>query len=162
MAKKVDFKPDKPRSSLLSKLYLTQKQRQGLLKWVLYAAILLVLSVVQDVLMCKVRLFGATTDLVPCGIFLICLLEGTEAGCVFSLIASCLYLFSGSAAGNFVIVLITVIAFVTCMVRQSSQRNRPKVLIIRSSIFPSAIIGKRNLPAESLRLQLNSCHMLAF
>lgn len=119
MAKKVDFKPDKPRSSLLSKLYLTQKQRQGLLKWVLYAAILLVLSVVQDVLMCKVRLFGATTDLVPCGIFLICLLEGTEAGCVFSLIASCLYLFSGSAAGNFVIVLITVIAFVTCMVRQS-------------------------------------------
>lgn len=119
MAKKVEFKPDKPRSGLLSKLYLTQKQRQNLLKWVLYALLLLVLSVVQDVLLCKVRLFGATTELVPCGIFLICLLEGTETGCVFSLVASCLYLFSGSAAGNYVIVLLTVIAFVACMVRQS-------------------------------------------
>lgn len=119
MAKKMDFKPDKPRSSLLSKLYLTQKQRRSLFKWVLYVAVLLVLSVVQDVLLCKVSLFGATTELVPCGIFLICLLEGTEVGSVFSLVASCLYLFSGSAAGNYVIVLITLIAFVTCFVRQS-------------------------------------------
>ena len=119
MARKVDFKPDKPRSSLLSKLYLTQKQRRNLLKWVLYATLLVVLSVLQDVIFCKLRLFGATTELVPCGIFMICLLEGTESGCVFSLIASCLYLFSGSAAGNYVIVLITVIAFLTCMVRQS-------------------------------------------
>ena len=119
MAKKYEFKPHKPRASLLSKLFLTQKQRQNLLKWGLYALVLVILSVLQDVLLCRVRLLGGTTELVPCGIFLICLLEGTEAGCVFSLIASCLYLFSGSAAGNFVIVLITVIAFVTCMVRQS-------------------------------------------
>ena len=119
MAKKFDFKPDRPRSSLLSKLYLTQKQRRNLLKWVLYAAMLLVLSVVQDVLLCKVDILGATTELVPCGIFMICLLEGAENSCVFSLIAACLYLFSGSSAGNFVIVLITVIAFVACLVRQS-------------------------------------------
>lgn len=119
MAKKVDFKPDKPRSSLLSKLYLTQKQRKTLLKWVLYIAVLLVLSVLQDVILCKVSLFGATTELVPCGIFMICLLEGTEVGSLFSLVASCLYLFSGSAAGNYSIVLITVIAFLTCLVRQS-------------------------------------------
>lgn len=119
MAKKVDFKPDKPRSSLLSKLYLTQKQRRSLFKWVLYIAILLVLSVAQDVLLCKVSLFGATTELVPCGIFLICLLEGAETGSIFSLTASCLYLFSGSAAGNYVIVLITAIAVLACFVRQS-------------------------------------------
>lgn len=119
MAKKVDFKPDKPRSSLLSKLYLTQKQRRSLLKWALYIAVLLVLSVVQDVLLCKVRLFGATTELVPCGIFLICLLEGAETGSIFSLATACLYLFSGSAAGNYVIVLITVIAIFACFVRQS-------------------------------------------
>ncbi len=119
MAKKMDFKPDKPRSSLLSKLYLTQKQRRSLLKWVLYIAVLLVLSVLQDVLLCNVHILGATTELVPCGIFLICLLEGAENGSVFSLIAACFYLFSGSAAGNYVIVLITLIAFLACFVRQS-------------------------------------------
>lgn len=119
MAKKVDFKPDKPRSGLLNKLYLTQKQRKSLLKWVLYITVLLVLSILQDVLLCRMSLFGATTELVPCGIFMICLLEGTEVGSLFSLVASCLYLFSGSAAGNYSIVLITVISFLACLIRQS-------------------------------------------
>ena len=78
MAKRNEFKPDKPRSGVLSKLFLTQLQRRSLLKWGIYALLLLVLSVVQDVLLCRVRLFGATTELVPCTIFLICLY-----GCFF-------------------------------------------------------------------------------
>ena len=73
MAKRPEFKPDKPRVGLLSKLYLTQKQRKSILKWALYALVLLVLSLVQDVLLCKLNIFGATTELVPVGIFLICL-----------------------------------------------------------------------------------------
>ena len=74
MGKKYEFQPDKPRSTWLSKLYLTRLQRLALLKWVLYALMVLVLSVVQDVVLCRFRLFGATTELVPCGIFLLCLL----------------------------------------------------------------------------------------
>ena len=119
MARKVDFKPDKPRSGLLDKLYLTQLQRKKLLKWVLYVAVLVILSVVQDVLLCKLNIFGATTELVPCGIFLICLLEGTETGSVFALVASSLYLFSGSAAGNYSLVLLTVIGFLITLLRQA-------------------------------------------
>lgn len=119
MAKKVDFKPDKPRSGLLDKLYLTRLQRKSLLKWCLYVAVLLLLSVVQDVLLCKFHIFGATTELVPCGIFLICLMEGTETGSVFALVASALYLFSGSAAGNYSLVLLTTIAFLITLLRQS-------------------------------------------
>ena len=111
MAKKFEFKPDKPRSGLMDKLYLTQIQRKNLLKWVLYVAVLLVLSLLQDVVFSKFHLFGATTELVPCGIFLICLMEGTESGSVFALLASCAYLFSGSAAGNYSLVLLTVISF---------------------------------------------------
>lgn len=119
MAKKYDFKPDKPRSGLLDKLTLTQKQRRALLKWTLYALVLLVLSVLQDVLLSRVRLWGGTTELVPCGIFMICVLEGMERGSVFSLVASLVYLFSGSAAGAYSVVFITLLAVLVTAFRQA-------------------------------------------
>lgn len=119
MARKYEFKPDKPRIGLLGKLFLTQKQRKNLLKWLLYALVLLVLSVLQDVLLCSVRIFGATTELVPCGIFLICLAEGVERGSVFALVASCLYLFSGTAAGYYSIVFLTFYGVLITYFRQA-------------------------------------------
>lgn len=123
MAKKYEFKPDKPYSNWLSKLYLTQKQRKSLLKWVLFALVLLVLSVLQDTVLCSVRLLGAATDLVPCGIFLICLLEGSHTGSVFALVASLCYLFSGSAPGTYCIVLITALAVGVSMLRQTYMQR---------------------------------------
>ena len=130
MAKKYEFKPDKPVSGILAKLYITRQQRRSILRWGLYALVLLVLSVVQDVLLCRFRLFGATTELVPCGIFLICLLEGLERGSVFSLCASCLYLFSGSAPGNYAIVFITALAVAVTAFRQSFlQKGFPAALL---------------------------------
>lgn len=118
MARKYDFQPDKPRSTWLSKLYLTKLQRQALLKWFLYGLSLLVLSLLQDVILCRFRINGATTELVPCGIFLICILEGTEKGSVFALVSSVLYLFSGTAAGPHAVALITLLAIVVCSLRQ--------------------------------------------
>ena len=118
MAKKFDFGPDKPHSGFFGKLYLTKKQRKGLLKWTLYGLVLLVLSLLQDVMLCHVRLFGATTDLIPCGIFLICLIEGSERGSVFALCASCVYLFSGFSPGPACIVFITAIGVGICLFRQ--------------------------------------------
>lgn len=123
MAKQKEFKPDKPRSGFFSKLFLTQLQRRSLLKWGLYTLLLLVLSVMQDVFLCRVRLFGATTELVIVGIFLICLAEGAENGSVFSLVAACLYLFSGSAGGYHSIVLITALAIAVTLFRQSYLRK---------------------------------------
>lgn len=119
MARKYEFKPDKPRSGILSKLFLTKKQRRSLLKWTLYALVLVVLSVLQDVLLSRFRLWGGTTELVPCGIFLVCLMEGTERGSVFSLVAAFCYLFSGSAAGYHSVVFITVLAVAVTAFRQS-------------------------------------------
>ena len=119
MAKKYEFKPDRPYSGFWGKLLLTKLQRRALLKWCLYALFLLVLSVLQDVLLCRVKLFGTTTELVPCGIFLICMLEGLEQGCIFALAASVLYLFSGTAAGVHSIVLITLLACGVTAFRQS-------------------------------------------
>lgn len=119
MAKRNEFKADKPRSGFVSKLFLTQQQRSILFKWVLYAVVLIVLSVIQDVLLSRGRLFGATTELVPVAIFLICLAEGVERGSIFSLVASCLYLFSGTAAGYYSIVILTAAAIGVTLFRQS-------------------------------------------
>lgn len=119
MAKNYEFKPDKPYSGFWEKLLLTRLQRKALLKWSLYALALLVLSVVQDVLLSRLRIFGATTELVPCAIFLICLLEGLERGCVFALVASLAYLFSGTAAGVYSVVFITALAVGVTWLRQS-------------------------------------------
>ena len=122
MAKKYEFQPDKPYGSWLSKLHLTPTQQKQLVKWVLYGLVLLTLSVLQDVVLCRLRIFGGTTDLVPCGIFVICLIEGTQRGSIFALIASVLYLLSGSAPGPHVLVLITVLAITATALHQSYLR----------------------------------------
>lgn len=119
MAKKQEFRPDKPSTTLLSHLMLTRKQQKTLLKWVFYSALLVLLSVLQDVLLSQVRLLGATTELVPCGIFLICILEGTHTGSLFALISALVYLFSGTAPGPYSMVAITFYAVGVCMLRQA-------------------------------------------
>lgn len=116
---KKEFKSDKPYSDFWSKLHLTQLQRKGLLKWTLYGVLLLALSLLQDVVLCRFRLFGATTELVPLGIFVICLLEGAESGSIFALIASLLYLFSGTAPGPYSMLFITALALGVTIFRQA-------------------------------------------
>ena len=119
MAKKHEFRPDKQRSTLLGYLFLTQKQQKTLLKWVFYVLLLIVLSVTQDVLLSPVRVLGATTELVPCAIFLICIIEGLNSGSIFCLIAGLLYLFSGTAPGPYSMVAITFLSVGICMFRQT-------------------------------------------
>ena len=119
MAKKYEFQPDKPHSTWLNKLQLTKQQQKQALKWCLYALLLIVLSVLQDVVLCRMRLFGGTTDLVPYGIIVICILEGSQKGSIFALLASYLYALSGTAPGPQVIVLITAIAILAAIFRQT-------------------------------------------
>lgn len=119
MAKKYEFQPDKPYSNWLSKLQLTKLQQKQVLKWGLYAVLLVLVSVIQDVVLCRLRIYGGTTDLVPCGIFLICALEGSHSGSLFALLASIGYLFSGSAPGPQVLVLITVLGAFTAILQQT-------------------------------------------
>lgn len=122
MAKKYEFQPDKPYATWLSKLQLTRQQQKNILKWGLYALLLVILSVVQDVVLCRLRIDGGTTDLVPCAIFLVCLCEGTQRGSIFALVASFLYLRSGSAPGPHVLVLITVLAATSTALYQAYLR----------------------------------------
>ena len=123
MAKKYEFKPDSDRKNLLQRLYMTQQQRRNLLKWVLYALLLIFLSVLQDVFLTHLRVLGATTDLVPCAIFLICVIEGTHSGSIFSLVASLFYLFSLDNAGPYIVVFITFLAVIVTAFRQGYLRK---------------------------------------
>ena len=114
-----EFRPDKEGTGLVSRLYLTKKQRLSAIKWLLYSLTVVVLSVIQDVMMCQVTLFGSTTDLVPCCIFAICLLEGADSGSLFCLLAATVYQFSGTAPGFHIIPLIPFLGVVTSIFRQN-------------------------------------------
>ena len=120
MAKKnFDFKPDKEGPDLLSRLSLTRKQRQNLLKWTLYGVVLLFLSLLQDVFLPSIEIIHLTTDLVPCAIITICIIEGAETGSGFALASSLVYLFSGSTAGIHTVPVLTFIAIGATIFRQS-------------------------------------------
>lgn len=124
MAKrKYEFKPDRERGSILDKLLLTRRQQLVVLRWVLVAAVLVVLSLLQDVILCHLDIFGATTDLIPCAIFLICMMLGVDTGCVFALVSSCLFQFSGSGPGYYIIAVITILCICAAMFRQSFLRK---------------------------------------
>lgn len=117
--RKYEFKPDPKGTNLLKVLHLTKQQQMFYLKWGLYALLCLFLLVVQDVIMSRFRFAGATTDLAVCAILLISILAGTEDGGTFALVASCIYWFSGSAPGPYVIAIITFLVIGACLFRQA-------------------------------------------
>lgn len=121
--KKYEFRPDRLEASPLKKIHITPKQRKALLKWSLYGVFLVLLSVVQDVILTRFRYYGASTELIPCAIMLICILEGADGGSVFALVASTVYVFSGAAPGAYSILLITVLGLVAAMFRQGFLRR---------------------------------------
>lgn len=121
--RKYEFKPDKEGSGILSKLYITRRQRLALLRWTLYALVILALSLVQDVILSRVGIRGATTDLVAAGILLLTMMLGVDEGAIFSLVASTLFYFSGSAPGPYAIPLLTVLGTVISIFRYGYLRK---------------------------------------
>lgn len=117
--RKYEFKPDRTDGGTLKKLYLTPLQRRRLLKWSLVSAVLVLLSLLQDVVLSQISIYGATFSLVPCGILLCAMFFDPETTAVFSLTASVLYYFSGTAPGTYTIVLLTVLGTLLCIFRKS-------------------------------------------
>lgn len=131
---KYEFLPDRSGTSIWSRLYLTKKQRLSILKWTLYSLTVLLCLLLQDVLLYRVSIFGATTDLVPCCIFLVCLLEGSENGSIFALSASAFFLFSGSSPGYHAMVIITFLSIAVAIFRQTYLRSGFSTAIICAAI----------------------------
>lgn len=113
-----EFKPDPKGTNFLKRLYMTRLQRLTLLKWGSYALTGMLLLVIQDVIMSKVRFSGATTDLPVAFILLVGLYEGLERGSVFTLSAALFYWFSGSAPTPICIALLCGLNILIGLLRQ--------------------------------------------
>lgn len=127
MAKKrrpnYEFKPDSDRVPLSKRLHLTVLQKKQLLQWSLNGLVCLVLLIIQDVIMSRVSIGGATTDLVPCAILLITVLSDAYNGSLFALVAAMIYEFSGSAPGPYVIAYLTALGVGAALLRQLYWRR---------------------------------------
>ena len=118
-----EFRPDKLQVSFLKTLYLTQYQRRILSKWGLFAAMCLTALVLQDVIMARVTILGATTDLVPAVILLISVAIGSEEGGVFALVAATLYFFAGTAPGPYSVALLPIYGLAGALFRENFWRR---------------------------------------
>lgn len=121
--KKYEFRPDPTGYDVAGKLYLTKQQRRAMLKWLLYSAACVAALVLQDSMLSRLRLLGGSFELAPALIILICVLEGCDRGCVFTLGASMVYVFSGSAQGRYCIVYLTAAAIGAAAFRQGYLRR---------------------------------------
>ena len=121
--RKYQFRPDRTDPGIWNKLYITPKERQAILKWSLYGLSCLLVLIVQEAFLGKLRLFGGFFDLTPCAIMLICVMQGAEKGSVFAFVAAMLYVFSGSAPDTLCIGLITVAAVLVTVFREQFLRR---------------------------------------
>ena len=160
MAKKpkYEFKPDKKQSTFFKRLYMTRLQRLQILKWLLLSAACILMLVIQDVIMSRIHISGATTDLAVCMILLIGLYEGTENGSLFAAIASVVYLFSGSSPGPLCIGMITTLTVGMNLLRQNLwQRGFGSimlctgvaVMLYEMGTFVSGLISGLTIPSRA-------------
>ncbi len=124
-----EFRPDPKPILWLKSLRLTRMQQLRLLKWVLYVATIIGALVLQDVIMSRIHIFGATTELPVAVILMITIIEGTEVGSLFALIASILYFYTGTAPNAYAIGLICFPGIIACLLRQMYW-HRSKASII--------------------------------
>ena len=123
IGKKKEFRPDREGTGQLNKLWPTPSQQLRALRWLLFTAVCLVGLLAQDVLLYRVRIAGGCTDLVPCIILMVVVLQGAESGRVFALVLSVLFFFSGSSPGFYVIPLLTAVAVFVVIFRQAFLRQ---------------------------------------
>ncbi len=116
--RKAEFKPDSTGGNWSGLFHMTNAQKDIWMKWGSYVVVCVLLCMLQDVIMSKVHIFGATTDLVVSAILLITVMEGVEVGSLFVLAASLLYYFTGSAPGPYCIILLTFLGIGASMFRQ--------------------------------------------
>ena len=117
-AERSEFRPDSQESPFLKSLHFTHQQRIRLLRWVLLSLVCILCLVVQDCVMSQVSIFRTTTDLCVGAMLIIAVIEGSEVGSVFILIASCIYYFSGSAPGPYSVGMLSLLGMLASLFRQ--------------------------------------------
>ena len=130
----LDFKPDAQTPVWRKTARLTKLQQLRLARWMLYVLTVVACLVLQDVIMSQISIFGATTDLPACAILLITVMEGTEIGSIFVLLASTLYYFSGNAPTASCIALLTLLGIGATLFRQMYWHRSKGSIVLCSAI----------------------------
>ena len=129
-ARQPEFRQDSLGTNFLKKLYMTKQQRLRLLRWMSYILSCLAALLIQDDILSRIPIWGACIDLPAAVILLITVIEGTESGSVFVLLASTLYYFTGSAPGPYTVAAMTVFGVVATIFRQLYwHRSRGAILL---------------------------------
>lgn len=137
-----EFKPDANTATLGKTMKMTRQQRLRYTKWGLYFLTIILSLTLQDVIMSQFSIFGATTDLAAAVILLITVIEGTEVGSMFVLIASTLYYFSGTAPNAYCIGLLTFLGIAATLFRQMYwHRSQSSVLLCTGIAVTAYEIG---------------------
>ena len=163
----LDFKPDVQTATWTKTARLTRQQQLRLTRWTLYVLTVVLSVIAQDVVMSKVSIFGATTDLPASTILLITVMEGTEIGSIFVLIASTLYYFSGNAPSAFCIGLLTILGIAATLFRQMYwHRSKGSVLLCtmialtayEMGLFVSGLMNELTIPSRVASFALTSLY----
>lgn len=150
--RKKEFRPDREGTGQLNKLWPTPTQQLRALRWLLFSAVCLVGLLLQDVLLYRINILGGCTDVVPCLILMVVVLQGAESGSVFALVMSVLYFFSGSSPGFHVIPLLTAVAVFVVIFRQAFLRQGFFTLLL--CVGMGMILYELGMFAVSLFLKL--------
>ena len=153
-----EFKPDAPLVSPLKSLRFTHLQWLQILRWLGYIGICVLCLVIQDSIMSRVSIFGATTDLAVAAMLLITVLEGSEVGSVFILIASTVFYFSGSAPGPYSVGLLTILGLGASLFRQMVWHRSRGSIVLCAGL--AAIIYEIGLYFTGLFMGLTSWYRL--
>ena len=109
---------------------MTQQQRLTFLRWGCYALSCLLAVVLQDTIFSRIHILDSTLDLPAVVLLLITVIEGTETGSIFILIASTLYYWTGSAQGPYCVAAFTILGIAATMLRQLYwHRSRGSILL---------------------------------
>lgn len=128
------FRPDKQNTEFLKAFYVTKLQRLNLARWGLYALMVIFGIVLEDVIFTRITLFHARIDLPAVVILLLTVLEGSEVGSVFVLVASVFYYFSGSAPGAYCVGLLMVFGTLASLLRQKFWHRSSGSIVLCTGI----------------------------
>jgi hypothetical protein len=129
-ARQPEFRQDSLGTGFLKKLYMTKQQRLRILRWGSYVLSCLVALLIQDDILSRIPIWGACIDLPAAVILLITVIEGTESGSLFVLLASTVYYFTGSAPGPYTVAAMTIFGMGATLFRQLYwHRSRSAILL---------------------------------
>lgn len=129
-----EFKPDATGTKFTKLLHLTEQQQKNILRWTLYVAVCILALVVQDVIMSRVSIFGATTDLPAAIILLLAVIEGCETGSMVALAAATLYYFTGTAPGPYCVAMFTIIGMAAGLFRQKYLHRSAGSIVVCTGV----------------------------